>query len=252
MSSGMANIDLVEILFTLFWVFFIGLVYYLQREMKREGYPLVSDRSNNITVQGFPAMPEPKTYYTDDGRSVQVPRNEGPAKNFHGVPAERNPGSPLNPTGDPMMSGMGPGAWTERPDIFEKTLEGEPRIVPLRVADGFHVDEKDIDPRGMAVVGADDKEVGKVSDIWIDLAEPQIYFLELDTSHGSRLVPFGFAEIDKGASKIRVNALYSHQFGNVPTLASPNQITMLEEDKLVGYFGGGLMFADSERKEPLF
>ncbi len=37
MSSGLANIDLVEILFTLFWVFFIGLVLYLHRESKREG-----------------------------------------------------------------------------------------------------------------------------------------------------------------------------------------------------------------------
>ena len=58
MSSGLANVDLVEVLFTLFWVFFIALVYYLQREMKREGYPLVSDRSDRIKVQGFPQPPE--------------------------------------------------------------------------------------------------------------------------------------------------------------------------------------------------
>ncbi|MEM1174233.1 MAG: photosynthetic reaction center subunit H [Pseudomonadota bacterium] len=252
MSSGMANIDLVEILFTLFWVFFIGLVYYLQREMKREGYPLVSDRSDHITVQGFPAMPSPKTYYTDDGRSIQVPRNEGPDKDFNGEPAEKNPGAPLNPTGDPLTSRLGPGAWANRPDIFEKTLEGAPRIVPLRVADGFAVDENDIDPRGMDLVGADDVKVGTVSDLWIDLAEPQIYFLELASADGNRLVPFGFADIDKRGNKIRVKALYSNQFANVPQLANPDQITMLEEDKIVGYFGGGLMFADSERKEPLF
>ena len=38
-----SSIDLAEILFTLFWLFFIGLVLYLHRESKREGYPLESD-----------------------------------------------------------------------------------------------------------------------------------------------------------------------------------------------------------------
>ena len=68
---------------------------------------------------------------------------------------------------------------------------------------------------------------------------------------GSKMVPFGFADIDKEKSQIKVNALYSHQFANVPGLASPDQITMLEEDKIVGYFGGGLLFADEKRGEPL-
>ena len=38
-------------------IFFAGLIYYLHRENKREGYPLESDRSPHIKVQGFPAMP---------------------------------------------------------------------------------------------------------------------------------------------------------------------------------------------------
>ncbi len=252
MSSGLANVDLVEILFTLFWVFFIGLVYYLQREMKREGYPLVSDRSDHITVQGFPAMPSPKTYHTEDGRVVQAPRDEAPDTDFNAKPATGHFGAPLDPTGDPLTARFGPGAWANRPEVVEKTLEGTPRIVPLRVADGYHVDEKDIDPRGMPVVGADDVSVGDVSDVWIDLAEPMIYFLEVATQGGSRMVPFGFAEIDKEAGKIRVNAIYSNQFASAPTIASPDQITMLEEDKIMGYFGGGLLFADDKRAEPLF
>lgn len=251
MSSGLANIDLVEILFSLFWLFFIGLVLYLHRESKREGYPLVSDRSDNITVQGFPAMPAPKTYHLDGGRTVQAPRPEGPDTDFRAEPAARHPGAPIDPTGDKLTARVGPGSWSKRPDIAEKTLEGAPRIVPLRVATSHHVDENDIDPRGMPVVGADGKSVGEVSDVWIDLAEPQIYYLEVAAADGSKLVPFGFADIDKEKSQIKVNALYSHQFANVPGLASPDQITMLEEDKIVGYFGGGLLFADENRGEPL-
>lgn len=251
MSSGLANIDLVEILFSLFWLFFIGLVLYLHRESKREGYPLVSDRSDSITVQGFPAIPAPKTFHLPDGRTVQAPRDEGPDTDFRGEPAGGHPGAPIDPSGDPLTARVGPGSWSKRPDIPEPTLEGAPRIVPLRVATSHHVDENDIDPRGMPVVGADGKSVGEVSDVWIDLAEPQIYYLEVASTDGSKMVPFGFADIDKQNAQIKVNALYSHQFENVPKLASPDQITMLEEDKIVGYFGGGLLFADEKRGEPL-
>ena len=256
MSSGLANVDLVEVLFSLFWVFFIGLVYYLQREMKREGYPLVSDRSKHITVQGFPAMPPPKEYRLESGRSVFAPSGAAPEEDVSAEPAASHPGAPLDPVGDPLLAGVGPGSWSNRPDIFETTLEGAPRIVPMRSNESLHVDERDTDPRGMTVVGADDEAVGSVSDLWIDLAEPQIYFLEVSRGEeggGSTfLVPFGFASIDKGAGKIRVDALYSHQFGNVPSIASPDRITLLEEDKIMGYFGGGLMYADDQRGEPYF
>jgi photosynthetic reaction center H subunit len=46
----------------LFFIFFFFLIVYLRREDKREGYPLASDRSAQITVQGWPAMPPPKFY----------------------------------------------------------------------------------------------------------------------------------------------------------------------------------------------
>jgi photosynthetic reaction center H subunit len=46
----------------LFLLFFFFLVVYLRREDKREGYPLSSDRSEHVVVQGWPAMPPPKFY----------------------------------------------------------------------------------------------------------------------------------------------------------------------------------------------
>ena len=253
MSSGIGlmNIDLVEILFTLFFLFFVGLVFYLHRESKREGYPLITDLPDHRRIEGFPAMPPPKTYYVEGGRTVTVPSNEGPDKDFRAEPAAKNPGSPLDPTGDPLTARFGPGAWSHRPDIPVPTLEGKPRIVPLRVADGYEVDECDIDPRGMPVHCADGEKVGDVKDLWIDLAEPDPLFVEVETSAGSRLVPFGFAEIDKAHGRLTIDAIYSHQFANVPQLANPDQVTMLEEDKIMGYFGAGLMFADKDRGEPL-
>ena len=253
MSSGLANVDLVEVLFTLFWVFFIGLVIYLQREMKREGYPLVSDRSEHITVQGFPAIPSPKEYNLESGRTVLAPRDEPAQTDVAAEPAAPHPGAPLDPSGDPLVAGVGPGAYADRSDDPELTLEGTPRIIPMRANPSLAVDANDTDPRGMPVVGADGQEVGTVKDLWIDLAEPQIYFLEVASGSGqSIMVPFGFATINKRSGQIEVNALYSHQFGNVPGLQSPDQITPREEDRIVGYFGGGLLFADDKRAEPYF
>ncbi|TVP73653.1 MAG: hypothetical protein EA352_11785 [Gemmatimonadales bacterium] len=51
------DINLAQISIYLFWLFFAGLVIYLRREDKREGYPLESDRKG-VTVQGWPAVPE--------------------------------------------------------------------------------------------------------------------------------------------------------------------------------------------------
>lgn len=250
MLSGLENIDLVEILFTLFWVFFIGLVLYLHRETKREGYPLVSDRSEHVVVQGFPGMPSPKEYRLPDGRVVMSPREEAPQEPAL-EPAAPHPGAPLDPTGDPMLAGVGPGSFANRPDIPEVTLDGRPRIVPMRADSTLHVDEQDTDPRGLPVIAADGEHVGTVRDLWVDLAEPQIYFMEVAMGDsGTAMVPFGFAEIDKAAQTIRVNAIYSQQFANVPQLKSPDQVTLLEEDKIMAYFGGGLLFADKERAEP--
>lgn len=253
MSSGLANLDLVEILFTLFWVFFIALVYYLQREMKREGYPLVSDRSDRIKVQGFPPIPSPKTFYLEDGRTVQAPRAEAPETHASVEPAAAHPGAPLDPVGDPLRASLGSGAWAKRSEVLERTLDGRPRIVPMRADSALKVDAGDVDPRGMSVVAADGDAVGTVADLWIDLAEPQPYYAEVALNNGGRaMVPFGFAEIDKGAGLVRVNAIYSHQFAGVPQLASPDQITPREEDQICGYFGAGLLFADDKRAEPLF
>ncbi len=55
----MDQINLAQISIWLFWFFFAGLVIYLRREDKREGYPLESDRKG-VTVQGWPAVPSPK------------------------------------------------------------------------------------------------------------------------------------------------------------------------------------------------
>ncbi len=253
MSSGLtSSIDLVEILFTLFWVFFVFLVLYLQREGKREGYPLVSDRSDQVLVQGFPTMPKPKEYRLANGDSVTAPDNRPPEIDVAAKPAASFPGAPLVPTGDPMVDGVGVAAYANRSDTPDRMYDGRLRVVPLRTQKDAYVDARDKDPRGMPVIAADGVQVGVVSDLWIDLAEPMVYFLEMTADHGgeSIMVPFHFADIKKSRGEIKVNALYSHQFAKVPRLRSPDQITLLEEDKIAAYFAGGELYADPQRQEP--
>lgn len=254
MSFGLtSNIDLAEILFTLFWVFFIGLIIYLRREDKREGYPLESDRSGHVTVQGFPAIPAPKEFHLPHGGTQTAPRAEASGVEPAATPAAPHPGAPLIPTGDPLVDGIGPASYANRSDTPDRTFYGKNRVVPMRLLPDFAVAERDTDPRGMPVVAADGEPVGTVTDAWIDRSEPMIYYLEVNRDDGTPnvLLPFAFAHLNKRRGQIEVDALYPHQFANVPRLRSPDEITLLEEDKICAYFAGGTLYADDARQEPL-
>jgi photosynthetic reaction center H subunit len=54
--------DLAQIALYAFWLFFAGLIYYLRREDKREGYPLAVDSPEGMKPGGFPAPPGPKVF----------------------------------------------------------------------------------------------------------------------------------------------------------------------------------------------
>jgi hypothetical protein len=60
-------IDVAQLVLYVFWIFFIGLVIYLRREDKREGYPLEAEGSSRVRVVGFPDLPEPKTFVLPHG-----------------------------------------------------------------------------------------------------------------------------------------------------------------------------------------
>lgn len=64
-------IDVAQLVLYAFWVFFFGLIYWLRKEDKREGYPLESDR-RNVMVQGWPPMPAPKRRLRAEGGKDQV------------------------------------------------------------------------------------------------------------------------------------------------------------------------------------
>jgi photosynthetic reaction center H subunit len=243
-------IDVAQLVLYAFWFFFAGLIWYLRREDKREGYPLESDRSRRVRVQGFPAAPTVRKAFRlahgDEALANRIDTREILAK-----PTGPWPGAPLRPTGNGMVDGVGPGSYASRGETPDLTIDGAPRIVPMRVATDFSVAEGDPDPRGMPVIGADGYTGGLVADLWVDRSEPQIRFYEVEVGPRRVLLPVGLVRVNKLRRRIEVQSILGGQFANVPGLANPDQVTLAEEDRIYGYYGGGLMYATKSRTEPL-
>jgi photosynthetic reaction center H subunit len=161
------------------------------------------------------------------------------------------PGAPMPEVENPMQEGVGAASWTKtRADRTDLTLAGEPKIVPMSGLEDWHVEPNDPDPHGMTVYGADGEPVGQVNDLWVDRSEPAIKYLQIATPNGNVLAPMGFCRVTGG--EIRVQALYAAQFAGVPKPKATDKITLLEEDRIAGYFAGGYRYADDTRNDPLF
>ncbi len=246
------NIDLALIALYAFWLFFAGLIFYLRREDHREGYPLEDDRTGAILDPGILWYPPPKTYHLPDGGTHLAPRDERDSRDLPAEPVGSFPGSPLEPSGNPMTDGIGPGAYAMRRDIPDMDTEGHPRIAPLGTLDGWSVVSRDPNPIGMTIYGADGAAGGTVTDLWIDRMEVMIRYLQVETPKlRTVLVPMPFVRVNARRGAVEVNAITGPQFEDVPGVRSEDQITRLEEEKVSAYFGGGTLYSDPSRREVL-
>ena len=251
-----AYIDVAQLTLYAFWLFFAGLIIYLLRENKREGYPLVAhDRNDRVIVEGFPRIPSPKSFLLPDGSIVLAPRPEV-RQVVNGIPSADFPGAPLIPNGDPLLAGMGPGAYALRADVPDHTFDdGKPKIVPLRAAPAFFLAWEDPDLTGYAVFGSDGEEAGTVTEHWIDRSEFVIRYLEValtlpGASHHV-LLPMNFLSIHTKSRQVRVEFLTAEQFAHVPVLKHPDVVTLLEEDMICAFYGSGTMYSHPDRSGPI-
>lgn len=249
-------IDVAQLTLYAFWIFFFGLIYYLRQEDKREGYPLESDRSDRVTVQGFPPIPTPKKFILPHGDVQMAPRAEPKDGPLKAAPVGAWPGAPLEPTGDPMLAEVGPSAYANRADVPDPMHEtGQPKVVPLRVATDFAIDAEDPDPRGMHVFGADGLVAGTVRDIWVDRSEVIIRYLEVDLADPATprrvLLPMNFVQLNGARRRITVDAVLARHFADVPATKHPDQVTLREEDRITAYYAGGTLYATPSRLGPL-
>ncbi|MEM1364418.1 MAG: photosynthetic reaction center subunit H [Pseudomonadota bacterium] len=253
-------IDWAQIILYVFWAFFAYLVFHLQQESRREGFPL-EDEAGNIKGPDVIFTPKPKTWHLPHGHGTLTVPNDDPRDNDRDdiklEAVSRFAGTAYRPGGDdPMKAGVGPGAWTQRSEHPDLTAHGDVKIVPMRVGLEFKVANQNIDPRGLRVVGHDGVVAGTVSDIWCDRAEQVARYFEvaLDPAigEGSVLIPYNFAYVKRirGREELCfVNAIKGGQFADVPRTASPDQVTFREEDKIMGYYGAGLFYSDPSRHE---
>ncbi len=255
MNVAHSGIDFALVSLFLFLEFFVGLILYLRREDRREGYPLEDDQSGRLVPAGgilFTALP--KTFRLPFNRGqVTVPNKQRDTRPIAARRTSVAPGSPLRPTGNPMVDGVGPASYAERAKVPDLTLHGDPKIVPLRVATEFAVAKGDLDPRGLSVLGADGARAGVVKDIWVDRVEAMVRYLEVTLASGGRsvILPITMALIDKSRKHVKVAAITAAQFADVPKLSNPDQITFYEEERVTAYYGGGFLYAMPSRSEPL-
>ena len=245
--------DVAELAFLLFFGFFIALVFYLNRESRREGYPLEDEETGKKTF----ALPNDRgTYVPEDVARDDI--------NVPAVQAFRAAGAPWVPTGNAMKDGMGPAAWANRSKYPDLTFDGRPRIVPIAQSHELIVAPNDPQLIGWPVVAADGVTVGKVSDIWVDQAEHIIRYLEVETNsgkkvlapmmvavvHGNSLLAAILPNTNDDPQYVEIDAITAAQFDDVPALETPGIISRYEEDRVQAYFGGGYMYATPERAEP--
>ena len=246
-------IDIAQVVLYLFWIFFFGLIIYLHRESKREGYPLLPgnpDLPSHVRYDGAFGMPEPKTYKTAHGEIFTAPSGKEDNRPIAGKYTGGVIGAALEPVGDPMKLAIGPGAYAERLDRPDLTFDGHPKIVPMRVAKEYWIEARDPDPRGKPVFGGDHEVAGTVSDVWVDLAESVIRYFEVKLPSGrSVLLPHNFTRV--GDQALVVRSIFANQFEGVPATKKPDQVTLLEEERIMAYYGAGTLYATPDRAEPI-
>jgi len=253
------QIDAVEVLVIAFFVFLSGLIYYLRREDKREGYPLDDSGSRRGRIEGFPPAPPPKFFRLLEGGTTAMP-HEHPATPIAAEPLGASPGAPLIPLGDTLRSELGPAAYPRRRNEPMFVL-GEPQLRPLAQAHGWKIADGDPDPRGMQVVDAERAEVGVVREIWIDRGAKILRYLEVSRESGASnpleterlatdraLVPIYYADIDARRRVIRVRTLLAREFDDVPRPARSDQITAREEDHLNAFYAGATLYGGARRR----
>lgn len=250
------GIDLVDICLWAFTLFFFGLIFYLRREDRREGYPLERDTDGRLEDNGAFFYAPKKTFILPHNRgTVSVPPGARDVRAHAMARTAVWPGAPYQPTGDPMRDGVGPASYAERDDIPDLAADGANRIAPLRADGHLRVAEESPNPVGMTVYGGDGVAAGTVVDLWVDRSEAIMRYLEVDIGAAGApehvLLPIPFAKISRGRNRVDVDAVFAHHFAGVPRTKLPDTVTRLEEDKIAGYYGGGKLYATPARTESL-
>ena len=249
------GLDVAQLVFDSFVLFFLGLVIYLRREDRREGYPVEDDQTGRVVIPGGPlSIADPKSFQLAHGRGIIFKPDRGrDAATIPARPTARFNGAPLVPTGDPLADGIGPAAWAERSRMPDLDWEGRPRVVPFSSDPGILLSRRDPWLIGWPVVGLDGRVAGTVEELWVDRPDRLVRYLQVALTDTGRaiLAPMAMARVDGRRGRVMIDALTAAQFAGVPVPERSDLLTLYDEERIVAYFGGGYLYATPARQEPL-
>jgi photosynthetic reaction center H subunit len=247
------NLDIAILSFYAFVLFFIGLVIYLNRESRREGFPTEDEMSGLVATPKLIDQTPPKAFAMPHGQGTRyAPPGDRDPRDLPLAKAWGGHGAPWVPTGNPLLDGVGPASFAQRDRRPDLDFEGHPRIVPIGCCTSLRVIERDPDPRGMTMIASDGRPAGTVTDIWVDRTDRLIRYLEVTLDGGRKvLAPMTMCKVKRRAGQVVTDSLAAHQFADAPGVASPETITLDEEERVVAYFGGGYLYSSPARSEPL-
>jgi photosynthetic reaction center H subunit len=245
------GLDVAELAFYAFFIFFVGLVIYLRQQDRLEGYPKEDEKGRILSPAGPATMSRPRRFKLPFDRGTVVVPRRGAEPPFAARRVDRFDGAPYEPTGDPLVDGVGPAAWAERSRLPDLDMEGRLRIVPIGEEEHFSIAPRDPALIGWPVVAAGGEVAGTVTDVWIDRSDRLIRYLGVATNGGHEvLAPIMMANVDRRRRRVVINVISADQFTRAPVLETAGQITRYEEDRIQAYFGGGYLYGAPGRAEP--
>jgi photosynthetic reaction center H subunit len=244
-------IDVTMLCFYSFLLFFVGLVAYLNRESRREGYPLEDEMTGRVFSPKLLDLGDPKVFKLPHGQGNVNPKTARDSRDIKARKTWGSYGSPYVPTGDPLVDAVGPASYAQRAKRPDLDWEGHARIVPMHAAPGISVSRGDADPRGFVMLGVDGKTAGTITEMWIDRADRLVRYLEVLLDNGrSVLVPMTMAVVHGKKGVVQTDSISAAQFANAPGIGAKDSITLDEEERIVAYFGGGYLYSSPGRQEP--
>lgn len=170
--------DVAELAFLLFFGFFIALVFYLNKESRREGYPLEDEETGKIHP-GSLFDTGKKSFQLPHGRGTYVPEDVARDDiNVPGVQAFRSAGAPWVPTGNAWRRAQGAKLARAAADRITAKVRGKTTLAAALAAEGKPYELEPINLERRALLARQGANVPPPLVLMFSMAEGSVKVLE--------------------------------------------------------------------------